>query len=289
MYIRKIIAAALCAAVFSGCAPFAPAEATPAPKAETREFYNAAQELSLRIDGESFVLSRAGELVRGSCETQGNSLVLSWEGGEAAGTFDGDRLNFPAIRGDFLPAEEAGSPGALGLLMHPQREYGPTESGVLRMRDYELELALDCPEDFALPEGIIADALVVRDSGLGCVTGRNVSGEFDGGDAESFLENYMAEQLLSDARALYGGEAAEWRESGLLEENISGRLASAEGVLETGAGAIYVKSIMYTSTYADGTVNYICKSFFAPEGDTAAFNALANGVVNMSAVRRVES
>ena len=63
-------------------------------------------------------------------------------------------------------------------------------------------------------------------------------------------------------------------------------MASAEGIILGGGERVYVKCIMYTSTYSDGTENYICKCFFAPEGDTEAFNALTSSVVNMTAVRR---
>ena len=48
-----------------------------------------------------------------------------------------------------------------------------------------------------------------------------------------------------------------YRHEPLLQENIPGRVASAEGVILTAAQRIYVKVIMYTSTYSDGTVEEI--------------------------------
>ena len=72
-----------------------------------------------------------------------------------------------------------------------------------------------------------------------------------------------------------GGEAA-------------GRLGAGEERLAVAAQEIAARVILYTSTYADGTENYICKCVLAPAENTAQLDALAVAVRDMGAARLVE-
>ena len=72
----------------------------------------------------------------------------------------------------------------------------------------------------------------------------------------------------------------------LLHEGIEGRLAAATLQMTDGEQPIAVKSVLYTSTFADGTVNYICKTTLAPAEDEGALEALAAAVTDMGAVRK---
>ncbi len=260
------------------------ASATPYSGPEAGEFFNSASLCSLRIDGEGrFVLSASGLSASGTyTATEGEMLLRS--GGEEAYAYpSGEGYVLSGMAGLFLPVEEKGGFSELGVLLRSDREY-TEESGSYRLSDYALQLALRYPDTMSAPENLIADAVVIWDKASGYVTGRNVTEEFFG-EAEDFMERYMLGLVLPDFRLLYGVEG-EFERMEKLSEGVAGRLASAEGIIIGGGERIYVKCIMYTSTYSDGTVNYICKSFFAPEGDEASFNALANSVVNMTAVRR---
>ncbi len=250
------------------------------------EYYNTASGCGLRIDGKgAFVLSASGLSAAGTYSATESELLFRSAGGEEAYAYpSGDGFVLSGMAGLFLPVEEKESFSELGVLRNSDREYAEEGSGTYRLSDYALQLALRYPDTMSAPENLIADAVVIWDKSSGYVTGRNVTEEFFG-EAEDFMEEYMRGSVLPDFRLLYGAEG-EFESLEPLSEGVAGRLASAEGLISGGGERIYVKCIMYTSTYSDGTVNYICKSFYAPEGDSESFNALANSVVNMSAVRR---
>ena len=249
------------------------------------EYFNPMEGVSLRIDGAGgFVLSAAEGRVEGTYSATEDEIVFLCGGEELRAQHRGEGLTAQGLSGIFLPAERRESFSALGISVAFDREYSEGEDGSYSLRDYVLELGLSYPGSMSAPENLIADAVVVWDRGLGYVTGRNVTGEFFG-EAEDFMEEYMRARVLTDFRLLYGEEGS-FEEMELLDEGVSGRLSSAEGLIKGADKRIYVKTIMYTSTYADGTVNYICKCFFAPEEDERSFNALANSVTNMTAVRR---
>ncbi len=262
------------------------ASAAPYRGPEAGEYFNAAEGISLRIDGAGgFVLSAAEGRLEGSYTATEEEIVFLCGGEELRGyPEEGGELRLAGVSGLFSPPRQHDSFSALGVAAVSDREYSEGAEGARVLADYTLQLSLSYPEEMSAPENLIADAVVVWDGEKGYVTGRNVTEEFFG-EAEDFMSDYMLRRVLQDFRLLYGAEGTfERMES--LAEGVQGRLASAEGLIVGGGERIYVKGIMYTSTYADGTVNYILKCFFAPEGDERSFNTLANSVMNMTAVRR---
>ena len=249
------------------------------------EYFNAAQGVSLRLDGAGgFVLSSEKGRVEGTYSATEDEIVFLCGGEELRSLQSGDGLVLRGISGVFLPPEHMTSFTAMGISFAFDREYSEGDDGSYALWDYVLELGLSYPGEMSAPENLIADAVVVWDRAEGYVTGRNVTEEFFG-EAEDFMADYMRRRVLTDFRLLYGCEGG-YESMKMLDEDITGRLASAEGLISSASGSFYVKGIMYTSTYADGTVNHICKCFFAPEGDEQSFNTLANSVTNMTAVRR---
>lgn len=260
------------------------AAATPYRGPEATVLFNETAESFLLIDGEgAFRILSPGMSLAGTYTATESELSLFCEGEELRSYPGGGGYVIAGMAGHFLPTRELSAFAELGLIRRADREYS-SEEGSYRLSDYSLQLALRYPETMSAPENLITDAVVVWDGGLGYVSGRNVTADF-AGEAEKYMESYMRERVLGDFRLLYGEEGS-MESLELLQEGVSGRLASAEAVISGGENRIYVKCIMYTSTYSDGTANYICKCFFAPEGDVSCFNTLANSVVNMTAVRR---
>ncbi len=248
------------------------------------DFFNAASECFFSLDGEgAFALMASGKSLRGTYSASETELWLECGGEELRVFPSAGGYVLSGMAGIFLPAEQQDGFTELGIIRTGDREY-TEEEGSCRLSDYSLQLALRYPENMSAPENLISDAVVVWDGAKGYVTGRNVTEDFSG-EAEGFMQSYMERSVQEDFRLLYGEEGS-FESLEQLSEGVSGRLASAEGLMVGAGERIYVKCIMYTSTYSDGTVNYICKCFYAPEGDSAAFNALASTVVNMTAVRR---
>lgn len=260
--------------------------ATPYEGPEAGEYFNASAMCVLRLDGDGgIIITALSGKVGGTYTATETEICLRCGGEEVCARFSGSGLMVSGVEGVFLPVEERENLGELGLIAPFDREYSEDGEGGMSFSDYILQLGLRYPEEFSAPENLIADAAVVWDRASGYVTGRNVTEDFASGTAEEFMAAYMEEKVASDFRLLYDGEGV-FESITPLSEGVEGRLASSEGVMAGAGERIYVKCIMYTSTYADGTVNYICKCFFAPEGDAKSFNALANGVQNMTAVRR---
>lgn len=260
------------------------AAATPYRGPEAAVLFNETSGSFLLIDGQgAFRILSPGKSLPGTYTATESELSLLCDGEELRAYPGGGGYVIAGMAGHFLPTQQLSAFGDLGLIRRADREYS-SEEGSYRLSDYSLQLALRYPETMSAPENLITDAVVVWDGAQGYVSGRNVTGDFSG-EAEKYMENYMNRRVLGDFRLLYGEEGS-FESLELLQEGVSGRLASAEAIISGGDKRIYVKCIMYTSTYADGTANYICKCFFAPEGDESCFNALANSVVNMTAVRR---
>lgn len=259
--------------------------ATPAQAPPPGSYYNSQMDMGLLLDSEgAFAMFSGGESVKGTYALRGDDVVFTSGTEETAARLDETGLVFHDMPGVFLPVGVAESFSAIGVMLSGDREYTDLGNGTWQVCDYALGLAFVYPGDMSAPEGLLADAAVVWDGRESFVVGRNVTRDCTGAES-AFLEGYMAGAVLADFRELYH-ESGSFESSSLLQENIPGRLASAEGVILTAQARYYVKVILYTSTYSDGTVNLICKAFYAPEGDTAAFNAIANGVTDMTAVRR---
>lgn len=259
--------------------------ATPAATPPPGSYYNSHTDVGLLLDSEGvFAMFSGDESLKGTYALRGDDVVFTSGTEETLARVDETGLVFEDMPGVFLPVGVAESFAALGVMLAGDREYTDKGDGTWQVCDYALELAFVYPGDMSAPEGMLPDAAVVWDGKSGYVVGRNVSADCSGAEAV-FLENYMASRVLEDFQELYKASGS-FESSTMLQENIPGRLASAEGIIITAAARYYVKVILYTSTYSDGTVNRICKAFYAPEGDTAAFNAIANGVTDMTAVRR---
>ena len=69
---------------------------------------------------------------------------------------------------------------------------------------------------------------------------------------------------------------------------VKGRLAAASLRISGPEAGADANVILYTSTYPDGTENYICKTYLVPAGDTARLKALEAAVTDMAAVRMRE-
>ena len=249
------------------------------------EYYNASTAAVLRLDGEGgFGLSVSGLSLAGTYSASEEEIVLNGGGEEARIYPSAEGYVLSGMAGIFLPVGKEESFSDLGVIAKSDREYMEESGGTYRLSDYTLQLALRYPASMTAPENLVTDAVVIWDNASGYVTGRNVTEEFFG-EADDFMSEYMQNYVLPDFRLLYEAEGS-FESVTPLNEGIAGRIASSEAVIEGGEVKIYVKCIMYTSTYSDGTVNYICKSFYAPEGDQAALGSLTNSVVNMTAVRR---
>ena len=249
------------------------------------EFYNDSTNSLLSLDGAGgFTLASAGVYVSGTYSAFEDEIVLSGGGEETRLYPSAEGYVLSGMAGIFLPTEEKEGFSALGVIAKSDREYTEESGGVYRLSDYTLRLSLNYPAAMSAPENLVADAVVIWDKASGYVTGRNVT-EIFSGDGKSFMAEYMKNYVLPDFRLLYGKNGS-FDSLTPLDEGIAGRLASSEAVIKADDERIYVKCIMYTSTYSDGTVNYICKCFYVAEGDQSALTSLTNSVINMTAVRR---
>ncbi|MBE7018102.1 MAG: hypothetical protein E7420_08150 [Ruminococcaceae bacterium] len=259
--------------------------AVPYAGPDAGEFYNASTAGTLRLDGAgAYYLSASGLSVSGTYSAFEEEIILSGGGEEVSLYPSAGGYVLSGMAGIFIPVEEKEKFSDLGVIAKSDREYIEESGGTYRLSDYSLQLALRYPATMDAPENLVADAVVIWDRASGYVTGRNVTEDFSG-EAEDFMSDYMQNYVLPDFRLLYGKEGS-FESVTPLNEGIAGRVASSEALIKSGDEGIYIKCIMYTSTYSDGTVNYICKSFYVPEGDQTTLSSLTNSVVNMTAVRR---
>ena len=108
-----------------------------------------------------------------------------------------------------------------------------------------------------------------------------------GGSAEAFLDAYIRDSVFADAAALYGAVGG-YEGLRILSGKTDGRLAAGEATLDCGGQKIAARVLLYTSAFADGTTEYICKCVLAPAEDTARLDALAANVTDMGAARLVQ-
>lgn len=160
--------------------------------------------------------------------------------------------------------------------------------GTLRFRDLENGVAFTYADGMAVLRDEIVGGVAVRSGAEGCVTGRNVTELYftHSGTDDEFLEDYVKTFVFADFTQLYG-TLANYDGFTLLHEGVEGRLAAAAVMLKSADAEDFLqaKAILYTSTYPDGTVNYICKTVFAPPDALAALEA---AVTDMGAVRLKE-
>ena len=172
----------------------------------------------------------------------------------------------------------------------PDTEEFPLGGGAYRYRDFPAGLALTYDESLRIAAGRIEGAVTVADGKGGYVVGRNVTQRYltRSGSAEEFLEDEIRSSVFRDCETLYGAVSA-YDGLRLLPGKTEGRLAAGELKLTCGAREIAARVILYTSAFADGTENFICKYVLAPAGETAQLDALAAGVYDMGAARIVQA
>ncbi len=185
------------------------------------------------------------------------------------------------------------TPAEAGI--HPVNAMPDTEEvalggGAYRYRDFPAGIALTYDESLQIAAGRIPGAVTVADGKGGYVVGRNVTQRYlsPGWSVAEFLEDYIRAEIFSDFAALFG-PVASWDDMTLFSGKTAGRLGAGEVRLSDGAQEIAARVILYTSTYADGTENYICKCIFAPAAKTAQLEALTSGVRDMGAARIVQA
>ena len=93
--------------------------------------------------------------------------------------------------------------------------------------------------------------------------------------------------MLGDFSVLYG-DILSYDSLEILHEGIDGRLAAATLKLNSTEENVAAKAILYTSTFADGTVNYIVKTVYVPATLSGGTEALSAAVTDMGAVRPVK-
>lgn len=282
-----------------------PGEEAVAPEPETVQvvtdgldgsYYNDYLRMTLMLDGVGGCTLAGGstDAVGHYTADESGALTLDFSTRQETAAIDADGdITIEGRTGRFLRDWDFwGITEAEAAVAAPERAVrtGVTDNGdgTLRFRDLENGLAFTFDASLTLLQSELLAGAGVSDGAGGSVTGRNVTAMYvttSGGDDE-FLEDYVKTFVFPDFEALYG-KIEEYGTLQFLHEGIEGRLAAASLSLKT-AGTeepLLVKVILYTSTYPDGTVNYICKTVFAP---AERADALAAAVTDMGAVRLKE-
>jgi len=159
--------------------------------------------------------------------------------------------------------------------------------GTRRHRDFDRQIALTYADGMEVLPGRLADAVTVTDGNGAYVTGCNVTETLNAfsGNAEQYLSSHIEHCTIPEFETLYGA-APEVHEQLVFSDSTDGRLAAATLRLSNADHDISVSLILYTSAYADGTVNYICKTFFVPASDSARQSELSAAVTDLGAVRK---
>ena len=242
------------------------------------------------------------------------ACTLHGGGTDAVGTYtvspDGLTLDFGAVK-ETASCDEHGDitiEGRTGWFLRDWTLWGITEAeagtpaspasvdmletldngdGTLRSRDFADCVAVTYPTAYVLLPDRLSEALAVADGSGAYVIGRNVTeslGTFSG-DAEGFLEDYIRTYTFADFDTLYNGLTA-YAELQVFSDSTDGRLAAGTLRLSNPDHDIAATVILYTSAYADGTENYICKTFFVPAAESSRQADLSAAVTDMGAVRR---
>lgn len=183
------------------------------------------------------------------------------------------------------------TPAEAGI--HPVTTLPDTEEialggGTYRYRDFPAGLALTYDGTLQIAAGRISGAVCVADGAGGYVVGRNVTLRYGDADVKTFMEDYLRSFVLSDCEALYGQVGGYEDMTIFAGGEAAGRLGAGRVTLSCSGKPIAARVILYTSSFDDGTVNYICKCVLGPAGETAQLDALAAGVTDMGAARIVQ-
>ena len=271
--------------------------AEPSPPADglTGSYYNDYLGMTLSLDGSgACTLSGSGTDVSGTYTVSPDGLTLDFGAAQETAYCDehGD-ITIEGRTGWFLrdwafwgiTEEEAGVPAA--AVSTAGTETLDNGDGTMRYRDFTNHIAFTCTDTMQILPGRLYGAVAITDGNGAYVTGRNVTDALSAfsGDAEDFLKDYIKAEILSDFDALYGGHTAE-TDFLVSSDDTAGRLAAGTLRISNTDHDIAASVILYTSAYADGTENYICKTFFVPAAESSRQTDLAAAVTDMGAVRR---
>ncbi|MCR4936184.1 MAG: hypothetical protein K5990_06830 [Oscillospiraceae bacterium] len=269
-------------------------------------YYNDYLRLTLTLDPDGAARLTGGAEERTGTYTQteeGLSLTLAGEDLSVETDADGD-LTLGGLSGYFLrdwdfwgitPEEVAGPEPEPDL--SERGELRDNGDGTLRFLDYTAGVAMSFPAGMEVlvqtPEG----AAVVSDGAGGCVIGRNVTAlreqsnlwlvsSSSATEKEEFLADCIHDLVLPDLAALHG-KILSYANLSLGREPLEGRLADARMRVNAQDGSYDLLVMCYLSTYADGTVAYICKTVACPVGGAQTVDELAAAVRDVGAVRLV--
>ena len=287
----------LAAAPEDGTAGAAPEQTAAASETLSGRYYNDYLHETLLLSGDgTCTLTGNGLSLAGSWSAgEDGALTLDWDGEteRAAASPEGDLL-LDGRTGYFLhdwllwgiTAQEAGVDAAPVPVASSRMTVSESEDGLLRYRDFDNAIAFTCPSDMTVLNGKLIGGVAVSDGAEGYVGGRNVTDihSTHSGSEDDFLEDYLRTFVFTDFGLLYGGVHS-YAHLELLHEGVPGRAAAATLSLTGDSGDVFCRVILYTSTFSDGTVNYICKTVFAPASDADGIERLSNAVSQMSALR----
>lgn len=262
----------------------------PQPGELCGSYYNDYLHLVLTLDPDGAATlsggaeDRSGDYIQ---TEQGLSLTLAGEVLTAELDADGD-LTLDGLTGyflrdwDFWGITEAETGG--NAVRSVRTGVSDNGDGTYRLRDFENAIAVTYPSGMTADRDAVLSGVAIGNGSGAFVTGRNVTELYSthSGTDDEFLSDYLRSFVFADSAALYGSMEG-YAELTLLHEGIEGRLAAATVTLQCGGNNVYAKAILYTSTYNDGTVNYVCKTVFA--ADAAEADDVAAAVTNMGAVR----
>lgn len=275
----------------------------PQPGELCGSYYNDYLHLVLTLDPDGAATlsggaeDRSGDYIQ---TEQGLSLTLAGEALTAELDADGD-LTLSGLTGYFLrdwdfwgiTPEEAAGPAPEPEI--PTTELRDNGDGSWRYLDFAAGVAMSFPAGFAPLSGLPAGAAAVGDGAGGCVIGRNVTAQreayvqalADGAENDrDFLADCIHDLVMPDLAAIHR-QILSYADLSLGQEALEGRLADAKLRVNAQDGSYDLLVLCYLSTYADGTVAYICKTAVCPvEGDATAED-LAAAVRDVGAVRLV--
>ena len=256
-------------------------------------FYNDYLRMLLRLDeAGGCTLTGGGVDACGSYAISGDTLLLDFGARRetAAVDKDGD-VTLEGYSGYFLRDWNLWSitEEEVAGLDTPPRETLQLGDGKQRLRDYACQIAFTYSSGIEVLTGRLDGAVAATDGEGGHVTGRNVTSAlaaFDG-TPEAFLEDYIKTYTFADFAVFFGAPTGS-DPLRSVSGKVKGRLAAASLRISGPEASADANVILYTSTYPDGTENYICKTYLVPAGDTARLKALEASVTDMAAVRMRE-
>ena len=226
--------------------------------------------------------------------------TLTGVGTDAAGTYtavpDGLSLDFGTRQETALrdAADGFAIAGRAGRFVRsddatpvPGTERVPDGEGGFRYRDYDAHIACSCAAGTEILPHLLPGAVVAAVGDDSYVIGCNVTEALSAfpDSAPAFLEEYIRADVLAAFSVLYG-DLCDCGELCAEAGTVDGRLAEASLTIRSADREIAVSVILYTSAYADGTQNYICKSCFAPADAAGVPDGSADAVTDMGAVRK---